>query len=187
MDRCCFTTVVYGWYQDFIPIYIYSILNSFPQHYVKIFLLDSLRDNNKRALQYLRDDLSDQFEIVENFSDLDWCQIPHKAAIRFLLTKEYFEGFDYVYFGDVDFLIYNQFDDNFYDTYVAHCGRTGLPFSNGWNYYDNRHRVTGLHFVVKEPYFRSMTDIIEETKIPREKGYWDSYFRCSFWTVSISL
>jgi hypothetical protein len=165
IKRCCFTTVVYGWYKDFIPIYIYSILKSFPQHYVKIFLKDKLDDHNTQTLRLVKD-RNDQFEIVENFTELDWCQIPHLAALRFLLTREYFQGFEYVYFGDVDFLIYNIFKDNFVDTYIRHCDETGLPFSNGWNYKDGKHRVAGTHFVVKDLYFDAMDKIIEEVRQP---------------------
>lgn len=181
---CCFTTVVYGWYQDFIPIYIYSILKSFPRHFVKIFLLDQLTENNRRALQLVKDEISDRFEIIENFSDLNWCKIPHKAALRFLLTREYFEEFEYVYFGDVDFLIYNEYNDNFVEKYLTRCKETGLPFSNWWNYYENKHRITGLHFIIKNEYFDKMDQIIEETKIPRieRTGEWNSSFRtqCAF-------
>jgi hypothetical protein len=175
--KCCFTTVVYDWYQDFIPIYIFSILKSFPQHYVKIFLLEKLSDNNKRSLESLKS-LSDQFEVVDEFIDLDWCLIPHKAALRFLLTEEYFNDFKYVYFGDVDMLVYNQYDDEFIDRYVQHCEKTGLPFSNEYNFYENKHRITGLHFIIKEPYFKKMNQIIKEIRIPREMGsWWNNSFR----------
>jgi hypothetical protein len=163
---CCFTTVVYGWYQDFIPIYIYSVLKSFPQHYVKIFLLDELKENNRKSLEVIKKEVSDRFQIVENFKDLDCCEIKHSAALRFLLTREYFEDFEYVYFGDVDFLIYNQFDDNFVSYYLGHCEKTGLPFSNCWNIEGNRFRMTGLHFIIKDSYFDAMDKIIALTKIP---------------------
>lgn len=173
---CCFTTVVYGWYQDFIPIYIYSILKAFPQHYVKIFVFEELTQNNKDSLELVRQNLSDRFQVVENFSDLNWCELPHKAATRFLMTREYFEGFDYVYFGDVDFLIYNKFDDNFVDHYLGRCEKTQLPFSNEFNYYENKYRVTGLHFVIKDPYFDAMDEIIDEMKQPIH-GWRNNSFR----------
>lgn len=175
---CCFTTVVYGWYQDFIPIYIYSILESFPQHYVKIFVLEELKQNNKESLEFIKQNLSDRFEVVDNFTDLDWCELPHKASMRFLLTREYFEEFDYVYFGDVDMLIYNVFNDNFVEYYLKHCEKTGLPFSNEYNYYENKYRATGLHFIIKEPYFDAMDKIIEKMKQPKPMGgWWNNSFR----------
>ena len=94
------------------------------------------------------------------------------------MTREYFEGFNYVYFGDVDFVIYNELDDDFISDYLLHCKCTELPFSNGWNYFDGRHRLTGLHFIIKDPYFDEMDDIIRETRIPggswfRRECYYD--------------
>lgn len=166
MSRLCFTTYVYGWYQDFIPIYIYSILHAFPQHFVKIFLKESLTENNQRALDMVRSEVSSSFEVVEEFTDLDWCQIPHLPSLRFLLTREYFDGFTYVYFGDVDFVVYNEHDDQFFDMYVSHCQETGLPFSNEWNYDWGKYRMTGLHFIIKNDYFDAMDPWIEEMKRP---------------------
>ena len=165
--KLCFSTLVWGWYQDFIPTYIYSILHAFPQHHVKIFVYEELTENNKKCLELIP---SANFEIVDNFKDLDWCQLPHLAAQRFLLTREYFEGFDYIYMGDVDFIVYNHFnDENFYDRYVSHCKSTGLPFSNEYNYDYGRYRVNGgLHFMIKDDYFDAMDYQIEKMKHPNE-------------------
>ena len=164
--KLCFVAYVFGSYQDFIPTYIYSILRAFPQHHVKIFLEDPISVDNAVNLALLHKEVPGSFEIIDNFHDLDWCDVPHKPGHRFLLTKEYFEGFDYVYFGDVDFIVYNEYNDQFFNTYIAHCQSTGLPFSNEWNYDYGKYRMTGLHFIIKEPYFESMTDRIEETKSP---------------------
>lgn len=177
-NTCCFSTVVYGWYQDFIPIHIYSILRSFPQHFVKIFLLDELKTSNKELLEIVRNNISDRFEIVENFTDLDWCEIPHKAALRFLLTRDYFQKFRYVYFGDIDMMTYNVFNDNFIDFYLKKCEQTELPFSNSFNYYNNRYRLTGLHFIIKDPYFDAMDEAIKNMMVPRSPDSWDGWNKC---------
>ncbi len=166
MNKLCFTTYVFGWYQDFIPTYIYSILHAFPQHYVKIFVKESLNQSNKNGLELVRSYGYTSFEVIDNFKDLDWCGIPHLPSLRFLLTREYFDGFDYVYFGDVDFIIYNEHNDCFYETYLEHIKETNLPFSNEWNYDWGKYRMTGLHFVIKQPYFDVMDPWIEEMKIP---------------------
>jgi len=164
--KLCFTTYVYGWYQDFIATYIYSILHNWPHHFVKIYLHESLKDYNKKALEMVRSRVGANFEIVENYQDVDDTEIPHLASLRFLMRREEFEGFDYVYFGDVDFINYNVFNDNFYDTYVAQCRKTRLPFSNEWDYDYNRWRATGLLFIIKDKYYDAMKDIIEEMRIP---------------------
>lgn len=163
--KMCFTTFVWGAYQDYIPAYIYSILESFPQHYVKIFLHETLTEKTKNCLSLIK---SNNFEVIENFDELDVCDLPHKAAIRFLLPEHYFKDFDYIYFGDVDFIIYNQFEDNFYDQYIAHCQTTKLPFSNEYNYDYGKYRMTGLHFVIKDQYFEKMNNEIESMKLENE-------------------
>lgn len=159
-------TYVYGWYQDFIPIYIYSILNCWPHHFVKIYVHEDLKPHNKDALELVRQKVGGNFEIVENYQDIDKTDIPHLAALRFLMPREEFEGFDYVYFGDVDFINYNVFNDNFYDTYVAQCERTGLPFSDEWEYDYRRWRATGLLFIIKDPYFDALDELIAEMRLP---------------------
>jgi hypothetical protein len=164
MQKCCFSTYVHGWYQDFIPTYIFSILHAFPNHYVKIFLHEKLNDYNKEALNLID---NKNYQIIENYQEkIENYKIPHLAAIRFLLPEEEFDGFDYVYFGDIDFIVYNVFNDNFYETYVKHCEQTQLPFSNEWNYDYRRYRATGLHFIIKAPYFLAMNDIIKSTRNP---------------------
>ncbi len=163
--QCCFSTYVYGWYQDFIPTYIFSILKSFPNHFVKIFLHEKLNDLNKEALNLID---NKNYEIIENYQEkVKNYGIPHLAALRFLLPEEEFNDFEYVYFGDIDFIIYNCFNDNFIETYVKHCEATGLPFSNEWDYDYRRYRATGLHFIIKKPYFESMNSMIESMKLLR--------------------
>lgn len=166
--KLCFTTIAYDWYQDLIPIYILSILKAFPQHYVKLFSEDNLTDYNQSCLSLIRKQVSDNFEVVENFRDLDSCKISHKAANRFLLTREYFEGFDYVYIGDIDFIIYNQFDDQFFDHYVSRCENTGFPFSNSYWVDKGRFRMTGLHFIIKDKYFDILDEEISKMKCSNE-------------------
>lgn len=170
MSKLCFTTYVYGWYQDFIPIYIYSILSHWPQHFVKIFLHENLTDANKYSLNLVQKEISDNFEIVENCLNHNATGIDNLAALRFVMPREEFAEFDYVYFGDVDFIIYNCFEDNFYDCYIQHCNQTGLPFSNEWNYDYRHYRATGLHFIIKDPYYDAMEEQINLMRKP--EGNW---------------
>lgn len=162
--RCCFTSYVYGVYQDYIPIFIYSVARAFPQHVTKIFLKEKLSDKNKESLESVRK-FCDNFEVIENFSDLDHCELPHGAANRYLLTREYFDGCEYIYICDIDFIIYNKYNNNFIDTYIDGCKENNLPFYNHWNY-DGRFRMGGVHFIIKDEYFDILDDYIEEMKNP---------------------
>jgi hypothetical protein len=159
MNDLCFSTFVYGWYQDLTPLYIYSILKHFPQHYVKVYTNEFLTPNNKRALDIISH-MSGNFEIVERFS-LDHPHIKHLAAFRFLMPPEEFSDFRYVYLGDVDIIAVNQFEDDFVQHYVGHMKQTGLPFSNSYSIEDSgKKRLTGLHFIEVEPYYEAMKEQI---------------------------
>ena len=161
--KVCFTSFVYGWYQDFIPLFIFSVLKAYPQHFVKIFLYEELTESNRASLELIKD-FSSSFEVVENVKEFDAFKIPHKAAYRFLMTREYFPEFEYIYFSDIDFIVYNNFDDNFYELHLKYCEKSGFPFSNSWNYDWGRYRMYGLHFVIKTPYFDIMDKQIQIMK-----------------------
>lgn len=156
MEKVCFTSFVYGWYQDFIPLFVYSTLLSYPQHFVRVFLYEKLSDGNKRSLNLIRNQISNSFEVKDCFTELDDFNLPHKAAYRFVMGRQYFPEFEYIYISDIDFIVLNEHNNNFYDPYVEHCNQTGLPFSNYWNYDWGKYRVTGLHFIIKTPYFNVM-------------------------------
>ena len=156
----CISTYVYGWYQDLVPVYVYSILRSFPQHFVKIYTHEELRPHNKEALRIVSD-ISKNFEIVERFS-LDLPHIKHLAAFRFLMPRSEFDGFKYVYMGDVDIIVVNQFDDDFVSHYTDHMRQTGLPFSNSYSWEPNgKRRMTGLHFFEVDPYYDAIQPSID--------------------------
>ncbi len=150
--QLCFATYVYGWYQDFVPIYIFSILHEFPQHYVKIYLQNNLTNNNKKAISILSEYHSG-FEIIENYSGVNCENITHLPSIRYLLPRSEFKDFKYVYIGDVDFIVLNEHNDDFVSYYKSHCNKTKLPFSNAITHDNNKNRMTGLHFIETDPYY----------------------------------
>lgn len=161
MQDLCFTTYVHGWYQDFIPTFIFSALHEFPQHFVKIFVHDKLSESNQIALD-LVSKFNPSFSVVEQYSGVDCTNIEHLPVIRYLLPQYEFEDFKYIYFGDVDFIIVNEHDDDFVSYYVNHCNHTKLPFSNAVTHDNNKHRMTGLHFVETTSYYNKMEPQISD-------------------------
>lgn len=153
MNELCFTTYVYGWYKDFIPIYIFSILHEFPQHFVKIYIHEELNYKQKQAID-LVSRFNSSFSVIA--SKFKWPHIKHLAAVRYLMPREEFSDFRYVYFGDVDFILVNEHNDNFINYYRNHCKRIGLPFSNAITHDNNKNRMTGLHFIETDPYYDRM-------------------------------
>jgi len=169
----CITSVVSGKsYQEYIPYYIYSILKSYPDYYVKIFCKGKLRRNIKKTLTTLSSQLSDNFEIVDNvFPDYPDTKTNNKAC-RWLLQSDDLSEFDFVYIGDIDFIILPE-DPPFIEQHKVHCETLGLPYSNIVRPYDalrkaipmdQQDRLTGLHFISQKKYYEKMDSIIEEYK-----------------------
>jgi hypothetical protein len=172
MNTLCFSTYAYGWYRGFIPAYVFSILHEFPQHFVKIFLPGELPDKEKRVLDTVRA-FNGNFQIVEHYSLADQSQIKHLPAIRYLLPRKEFADFQYVYLGDVDFIIFNEHNDDFIGYYRNHCESTGLPFSNSITHDNGKERMTGLHFFEVAPYYDqtepAMAEIIRGNEFVRAR------------------
>ncbi|WP_054707059.1 glycosyltransferase family 4 protein [Bacillus sp. JCM 19041] len=93
----CMTTYVYGNYKKFIPYYIYSILKSYPDYYVKIFANSKLSSKESGSLQLINQHLSKNFEVKETYRPNKVSQANEGKARRFLLPSNEFNDFEYVY------------------------------------------------------------------------------------------
>lgn len=164
--KLCITAYVFGTYSRYIPYYVYSILKSYPDYHVKIFVDKKLSLPEKECMKLIRDNLSDNFSIRENsFQEYDFLNETHirgggKKILRWLIPEKEFEGFDYIYIGDVDFLIMRE-EPSLLESHINHCRRTQLPFSNKIRLImpgssDRTDRLTGLHFVIKKPYYEKI-------------------------------
>jgi hypothetical protein len=169
----CISTFVFGTYTKYIPFYVYSILKSYPDYHVKIFIDKALSVSEKKCFALIKNELSDNFSIHENFfPEYDFLNGINiigggKTILRYLIPENMFEGYDYVYIGDVDFLIIRE-DPGLLESHIDHCERIHLPFSNKIrpiseinNYID---RLTGLHFIIKKPYYKKIGPTISYLK-----------------------
>lgn len=134
MKDICIVGYSYGHkYTSFIPIYIYSILKSYPDYSVLVFcdnkLDDQVRDNLK-----LLEGLGD-FEVVENYKfGLNENQkimgFPGtRKSLRWLFFDERFSDFKSIYIGDIDMFMCRESID-IYQQHNSHCEKLGLPYSN---------------------------------------------------------
>ena len=147
----CIAVYVYGWYVEFIPLYIHSILTSYPEYYVKIFTCSELPDNVNNALKFIN---SDSFEIISDFKVNDYPMNNH--IVRWFIPREYFEDFKYGYIGDVDFIIVKELV-SLLDSHVEHMEKLGLPYSNIIRK-TLPTRMSGLHFFNVDEYFDGIED-----------------------------
>ncbi len=169
LGKLCIAVYVFGTYTKFIPYYVYSVLKSYPDYHVKIFIEKELTLPEKKCLTLIKHELSDNFSILENFfPEYDFLNDTHifgggKKILRWLIPEDEFGEFDYVYIGDVDFLIIRE-EPSLLESHLDHCERTQLPFSNkvrkkpDSNDYGNR--LSGLHFYIKKPYYEKLGPII---------------------------
>lgn len=161
--RLCVAVYVFGTYSRYIPYYVYSILKSYPEYHVKIFVDKELSSSEKKCMELIKKGLSSNFSISENyFREYGFLDETHiggggKKILRWLLPEWEFEGFDYIYVGDVDFLIVKE-EPSLLDSHIQHCEQTQLPFSNkirlAPDSTNRTNRLTGLHFIIKEPYYK---------------------------------
>ena len=143
------TTVVWGIYQDYIPVYAASIVLAYPSYGVKVFLGGTLSDENRSTLR-----LMPAVEVVEGIKLQTEGQA--RKSERWLLPASAFEGFQYGWIGDVDVLVVRE-ETPLHETEAARMQAEGLPHANGFraNVPD---RVTGCHTVDVSGYFAAMGD-----------------------------
>lgn len=160
-DGMVVVSYAFGYYKDFVPVYIYSILRSYPSYSVKIFIADTLTENQNTALEIVRERVSNSFEIVENFFISKHSHFT--SATRWLMGKEHIYGFKYAYIGDIDFLITRESPD-ILTSHLDHAiNALHLPYSN-----IVRHpakKLSGLQFIIVDEYFGRMQKVIEENRI----------------------
>ena len=112
MEQLCIVAYVFGGYTPFIPFYVYSVLKSYPDYFVKIYVHEQLPEKEKICLELVRQRGYDRFQIVENYRDVILAKQPNGIndnkvlkVLRWLLPYEEFKDFDYVYIRDIDYLI----------------------------------------------------------------------------------
>jgi len=98
-------TVAFGSYHSFIPYFIFTTLLKNPHYYVKV-ITDKKSVELLAALQIIRVQLSSNFELcVEPKINFKEEVVPHYfygKYYKIIMDDKLFEGFDYVYFADVD-------------------------------------------------------------------------------------
>ena len=99
--KCLICTMASGWYKKFAPLFEYTAKKYNPDCDVRVF---------------------DKDEIFPGYPDRN------AGALRFLIPNKYFDGYDYVYFTDVD-IVFLPHDPPLFEYHIRAMGRTGLPYS----------------------------------------------------------
>lgn len=126
-------------YEDFVPLFVSSVLWSNPGSHVEV----GLEDVSEIAKTPLLDAMSEAFGDAYTVRDVAW----HTSAGRKILPNsvrfvtEPAVKADYIYISDIDIVTLNP---NIVAQHVQHMAATSLPYSN-WVRTDTT-RLTGLHF-----------------------------------------
>jgi len=133
----CFFTVAQGKYQSFIPLFLYSISESYPDFTTIVFtggepaepyVVESIELLSDRNV----DVITDEFSGYKSGG-----RVP--AMWRFLLFtterfEKYFSNFNYFYTTDVDFIICPE-TPSLLTQHLTHCNTLSLPYSASLRHY----------------------------------------------------
>jgi hypothetical protein len=95
------TTMASGWYRAFIPLFEYTAKKYNPDCDVKVYTRE---------------------EVFPSYPD------SATSALRFLMPDKYYEGYDYIYITDVDF-VFLKHDPDMFQYHINSMIKTGLPYS----------------------------------------------------------
>ena len=166
MVRVCVVAFSFGEYYKYAPFYIYSFLRAYGYVDVKYLLPESVdqHSNLAESLALIEVYYPGRLEVIDNFTET--IQLKRDIIIggnmkltRWLIPPKYFNGYEYLYFGDIDFLIVPEKED-FFTMHVNHMRETDLPFSNAIRPHTSR--LTGLHFIEKEKYFEIVSEFMND-------------------------
>jgi hypothetical protein len=150
-------TFVHGWYVDYIPLYVFSVLRAYPEYFVKVFVNCSIPRHVKESLKFIP---SDRFHIENIFVDREQDDPVKKPYyLRWLLEYKDVAEFDHVFVCDVDFLMLPE-EIPMHKRRLNMCNE--LPFSNFIRspHPDYPSRITGWHFFVTDPYYEKVGPVV---------------------------
>ena len=152
--KLCVSTVVDSRYQNYIPIFLYAMNQSYPEYHIKIFTHGILKSPVLTALHYLK---YDNYEIHEGLFDSFHYSKYAPISWRFVVPPSCYEGYDNVYITDIDMMIMPEKVDFLY-YHLNEMGETGLCYSNSLRnskHWKGTESFTGLHFASKEWFERT--------------------------------
>jgi hypothetical protein len=153
----CIAVVANKKYERYIPYFCFFVKKSYPKCNVKIFALDGLSDKVKNFVHngYRQSEV----KIIERLFDGFPQSNQELKSLRWLIPKEHFSDYEYVYIGDIDMLICKE-PFGLLEQHKKHCFDNQLPYSNCVR--PNTKRLTGLHFFETKAYYEKMSKVIEK-------------------------
>ncbi|MFA0166276.1 hypothetical protein AB4438_08125 [Vibrio breoganii] len=129
-NNLCMISYVFGeHYQNYIPLFYFSINKAYPDYDIKVFIDRPLLEHVKMQLSQITE--SENLEIIEGcFENNSFSKhIAHGAAVRWLLHDYRLDAYKSVYVADID-IFYIRESVDIYTQHMQHCRAINKPFSN---------------------------------------------------------
>lgn len=157
-SKMCFSTVVNGPYQKYIPWWLYFLDQAYPESHKMIFMDGNITEDIRELLVIL----PGSFDIKENAFD-GYPQVCGKTiqCLRWLVSDPIFELFDCLSIGDIDMAICKEFP-SYMEQHLSHCELLNIPYSNCIRANSNPNRMGGIHVVKPKEWFETMMPVIDK-------------------------
>lgn len=135
MKKLCVVNYVYGEkYQDFIPLYIISLGESYPEYDVRIYIDKKLTDKTSVALEkiskyYNNYTIIEDYALTSKLTDKAKSVQQIQRCQRWLFYDEAFSNYEAIYIGDIDLLLCKE-EKPLFEQHCLHCKTMGVPYSN---------------------------------------------------------
>ena len=135
MYKLCVVNYVYGdQYQGFIPLYIFTLKENYPEYHVRIYIDNKLNPSVKESVEMLSK-IYDGVTIIEDYDKKT--KLTKKAQSiqqiqrcqRWLFYDPEFLKYEAIYIGDIDLMIFRE-ENPLFEQHKKHCLSMGTPYSN---------------------------------------------------------
>jgi len=178
MAKLCFSSVVTAnHFQYYIPLFVYSTCKAYPDDGVQIFLTGKLKQSTKDALKLVP---HNNWEVKEKWFT-DYPNQPSMCnSLRFLIPRKEYDGFDYIFVRDIDFVMFRSEPTHLdylvkrmkNSPYYGVRGPYNYPRRPKINYIGWKQdytRIAGGTFLMKNPDWFNATDRVTKAYLKRLK------------------
>jgi hypothetical protein len=162
MKKMCFFSVANGEYQKFIPWFLFSIHEAYPESNQIIYVDGKIQNNVKKALNLLNGNFIVRENAFDKYGKMDKNRIKY---MRWLIHDPLFDQFDCLSIGDVDFIICKE-DPTYMEQHLKHCELIGLPYSNFVRpLHVGPPRLSGINVVKPKEWFSAMDKVMDKYRV----------------------
>ena len=104
MKKKAFVVYVFGFYEKYIPYYIYFINKNYPEDDILVFFQGTLSDYVHKSCDNFKN-----HTLYENvYPEHKNIKGGGPRLLRYVLSRDYLKNYEFVYIGDVDILILKE-------------------------------------------------------------------------------